>query len=176
LTTYFENEPNYNFPLKLIRHSSQGDAKYHPDNNKMIQEILALDPTIQFHFMPARSDCMDHPNVFKYKKNVPPVNEFLRNGNCFWYRLPENYSEGGPKVCCEAQASGLACIVDNHSGPRDRVNSETGWVCNNWNDYLKAIKEIIAHPELLRIKGQAAKEWARKEYLPERWVDEILGD
>jgi len=176
LSVYFENEPDYSFPLKLIRHSSQGDAKHHPDNNKMIQEILALDPTIQFHFMPARSDCMDHPNVFKYKKNVPPVNEFLRNGNCFWYRLPESYSDGGPRVILEACAASLPIIADNHSGPKDRVTNEIGWLCNSWQDYLNVILEIIANPEVLKIKGQAARERARKEFVAERWIEEILGD
>jgi hypothetical protein len=176
LTTYFENETDYTFPLKLIRHNSQGDAKHHPDTNKMIREILALDATIQFHFMPARSDCMDHPNVFKYKKNVPPVNEFLRNGNCMIYRLPENYSEGGPKVCMESMSSGLSVICDNHSGMKDRVTQETGWLCNNWNDYIEAIKEILNNPEVLATKGKAARMRAFESFGKEVWIDEILGD
>jgi hypothetical protein len=176
LTAYFENEPDYNFPLKLIRHNSQGDGKHHPDNNKMIQEILALDPTIQFHFMPARSDCMDHPNVFKYKKNVPPVNEFLRNGNCMIYRLPDGYTEGGPKVVMESMSSGLAVICDNHSGMKDRVTQETGWLCNNWNDYIEAVKEILNNPEILVTKGKAARIRAFESFGKEVWIDEILGN
>ena len=174
LTNYFENDPNYSFPLKLIRHNSQGDNKHHPDNNQMIEEILALDSTIQFHFMPSRSDCMDHPNVFKYKRNEPPVNEFLRNGNCFWYRLPSGYTEGGPKVIMEAMASGLSVICDNHSGPKDRVTKETGWLCDNWNDHIEAIKEILNKPEILKIKGQAARIRAFESFRREIWVDEII--
>jgi len=176
LTLYYENEPDYSTPLKLIRHNSQGDSKHRSETNKMIQDILELSPDTQFYFMPAKSDCMDHPNIHKHQKNIPPVNEFLRLGNCFWYPLPEGYTDGGPKVVMEAQASGLACIVDNHSGPKDRVTTETGWLCNNWNDYLEAIKEILANPEILKIKGQAAREWAKKEYDPENWIKEILGE
>jgi ADP-heptose:LPS heptosyltransferase len=175
LTEYYKNEPDYSMPLKLIRHNSQGDTKHRKNTNDMIKEILAIDPTIQFHFMPARSDCMDHENIIKYRKNEPPVNEFLTKGNCFFYPLPDGYTDGGPKVVMEAQASGLPCIVDNHSGPKDRVNMENGWVCDSWSDYLKAIKEIVANPELLAIKGKVSREWARHEYTMEKWVDEIIG-
>lgn len=176
LSLYYENEPNYDMPLTLMRHNSQGDAKFRPENNNMILNILELAPDTQFHFMPAKSDCIDHPNVHKHQKNVPAVHDFLKLGNCFWYPLPVGYTDGGPKVVMEAQASGLACIVDNHSGPKDRVTTETGWLCNNWNDYLEAIKEILANPELLKIKGQAAREWAKKEYGMENWIKEILGE
>lgn len=176
LTKFFDNEPDYSMPLKLIRHNSQGDTKHRPETNKMIEEVLSLDSNIQFHYMPARSDTMDHPNVIKYRKNEPPVWEFLKNGNCFWYPLPVGYTDGGPKVVMEAQASGLACIVDNHSGPKDRVNEETGWVCDTWEDYIKAIKQILEDPTLLEKKGKAAREWARREYSSERWIEEILGD
>jgi ADP-heptose:LPS heptosyltransferase len=176
LTSYYLNSPDYSLPLKLIRHNSQGDSKHHPDTNKMIQEILSLAPETKFYFMPAKSDCMEHENIHKHPKNVPPVNDFLKLGNCFWYRLPDGYTEGGPKVIMEAQASGLACIVDNHSGPKDRVNETNGWVCNNWNDYIEAIKEILSNPKILEIKGQAAREWAMKEYSAEKWIEEILND
>jgi len=176
LDIYFQNEPDYSLPLRLIRHNSQGDSKHHPDTNKRIQEILDIDSTIQFYFMPARSDCMDHPNIHKHAKNTPPVNEFLKLGNCMMYALPANYSEGGPKVVMEAMASGIACIVDNHSGMKDRVTNETGWLCNDWKDYLEAIKEILSTPEILKIKGYAARERTKQEFIQERWIEEILGD
>lgn len=174
LSIYHENEIDYSFPLKLIRHNSQGDAKHHPDTNKMIEEILSLDNTIQFHFMPARSDCMNHPNVFKYPKNTPPVPEFLTKGNCFWYRLPDRYTEGGPKVIMEAMASGLPVICDNHSGPADRVTSETGWLCNTWNDYIEAIKEILNDPSIIVKKGKEARLRAHSHFSKQIWIDEIL--
>jgi ADP-heptose:LPS heptosyltransferase len=174
LTEFFKVQPYYGFPLKLIRHSSQGDNKYRKDNNDIIFKILEINPSIEFHFMPPRSDCIDHPQIFKYPKNQPPVYEFLKNGNCFLYLLPKNYSEGGPRVLLECAAAGLPSIVDNHSGMKDRVTDQTGWKCNNSEDYLHVIQEIMAHPELLKIKGEAAREKARKEFVPERWIEEII--
>ena len=174
LDVYFETTPNYNFPLKLIRHNSQGDNKHHLDTNTMIRDILRLDSSIEFHYMPAYSQCMDHPQVYKYPKNNPPVHHFLKNGNCFWYRLPDNYTEGGPKVIMEAMASGLAVIADNHSGPKDRVTEETGWLCDTWDDYVEVIKYIINNPNVIMEKGINAKEYAKKYFIAEHWIDEIL--
>jgi glycosyltransferase involved in cell wall biosynthesis len=74
----------------------------------------------------------------------------------------------------EAMAAGLPVIADNFSGPKDRVTPETGWLCNSWNDYLDVITEIIVEPKILEIKGKAAREHAKKEFVPERWIEEIL--
>lgn len=176
LSKFFENDPDYRFPLRLIRHSSQGDSKHHPDTNRRIKDILGIDSNIQFYFMPAKSDCIDHPNVFKHQKNVPVVDEFLKLGNCMLYALPDGYTEGGPRVIMESMAAGLPVICDDHSGPHDRVTSETGWLCRSWNDYLDAVKGILNDPEMLRSKGLAARERARAEFVPERWLEEIEGE
>jgi hypothetical protein len=175
LSDYFLMQPNYEFPLKLVRHNSQRDAKHHPNTNTHIRDILRIDSSIEFHYMPAFSQTFNHPQIYKFKVNELNVAEFINRGNCFWYHLPENYTDGGPKVILEAMASGLPCIVDNHSGPKDRVDENTGWRCDTWSDYEKAIKEIIENPVLLKIKGEMAREKAQKEFIPERWIEEILG-
>ena len=174
LDNFFENSINYNFPLRLIRHNSQGDNKHHPDTNLMIKDLMRLDSSIEFHYMPAYSKMMEHNQVYKYKKNQPPVWEFLRHGNCFWYRLPDGYTEGGPKVIMEAMASGLPVIADNHSGPKDRVTEQTGWLCDNWNEYLEVIKFILNNPNIIMQKGIAAREYANKYFIAEHWIEEIL--
>lgn len=176
LTEFFKVKPNYDLPLKLIRHSSQGDNKHPQYTNKMIREILRIDSSIEFHFMPARSDCMDHPQVYKYRKNDPPVYEFLNNGNCFLYHLPPEYTEGGPRVILEAMAAGLPVICDNHSGMKDRVTDETGWRCNSYEEILEVIKEINDKPDVLEKMGKAAIERARTEFVPENWIKTILED
>ena len=175
LSDYFLMEPNYEFPLRLVRHNSQRDAKHHPNTSTHVRDVLRIDSSIEFHYMPAYSQLFNHPQIYKFKVNELNVAEFINRGNCFWYHLPDGYTDGGPKVVLEAMASGLPCIVDNHSGPKDRVDDNTGWRCNTWEDYLKVIKEIIENPVLLKIKGEMAREKAQKEFIPERWIEEILG-
>jgi ADP-heptose:LPS heptosyltransferase/glycosyltransferase involved in cell wall biosynthesis len=174
LEKFFEVKPNYDFPLRLIRHNSQGDAKHPIYTNDMISKVWEIDSTIEFLYMPARSDMIEHQLIHKYKRNEIPIPEFLSKGNCFWYHLPPKYTDGGPRVILEAFAAGLPAIVDNHSGPKDRVDNQTGWKCDNYNQYFEVIKEIIDNPEILRIKGEAAREKAKREFVPERWIEEIL--
>jgi ADP-heptose:LPS heptosyltransferase/glycosyltransferase involved in cell wall biosynthesis len=176
LTEFLKVEINYDYPLKLIRHNSQGDSK-HPDyTNDMIRDVLRIDSSIEFHYMPARSDCMNHPQVYKYPKNNPPIPQFLAKGNCFWYHLPPGYQDQGPRVIIEAMACGLPVIADNRYGAKDRVKPEIGWLCDEYKDYLKVIEEIIKNPKILKEKGLAAKEYAKKEYVAEKWIEEILGE
>jgi len=174
LTEFFKVEPNYNDQLKLIRHSSQGDNKYPETINEMVSDILRIDSSIELHFMPARSNCKDHPQVYKYQKNKPPVYEFLNNGNCFLYHLPEGYTEGGPRVILEAHAAGLPVICDNHSGMKDRVTDETGFRCNSYEEMLEAIKTLNNDRDLLKKMGEAARERAKTEFVPEAWIKTIL--
>jgi glycosyltransferase involved in cell wall biosynthesis len=126
--------------------------------------------------MPAKSDCIELPQIYKYPKNEPEVWRFLRYGNCFWYRLPDGYTEGGPKVIMEAMASGLPVIADNHSGPKDRVTEETGWLCDTWDDYIEVIKYILNNPNCIMQKGIAARNYAKKYFIKEHWIEEIVND
>ena len=174
LDLFLQNTVNYSFPLRLIRHSSQGDSKYPENMNEMVRAILRVDSSIEFHFMPSYSKLMDHPQIYKYQKNKPPVWHFLRNGNCFWYALPPGYTEGGPKVVMEAMASGIPVICDNHSGMKDRVNEETGWLCDKWEDYIEVIKYILNNPNCIMEKGIAAREYAKNYFIAENWVKEII--
>ena len=116
---------------------------------------------------------MGNARVSLFKRNTPPVPEFLRFGNCFWYILPPGYTEGGPKVILEAMSAGLSCIADNHSGMKDRITPETGWLVDNFEETIEIIKNLT--PTILKDKGEAARERARKEFVAENWIYEILG-
>ena len=58
----------------------------------------------------------------------------------------------------------------NPNGPTD----DTGWLCNNYDDYLDIIEEIVVNPTILMEKGLAAREYARKNFVPEKWIEEII--
>jgi glycosyltransferase involved in cell wall biosynthesis len=175
LTKYFEIIPNYNNGLRLIRHSSQGDAKYPKNFNEIIERILNISDDISIRLMPAPSFIGNFDSrVFIHQRNNPSINEFLKLGNCFFYMLPENYSEGGPKVVMEAQAAGLSVIADNHSGMKDRVIEGTGWLANSIKEYLDIIKNITV--KKLSEYGSNAREYARVAYNPMNWIENILGE
>lgn len=176
LSKFFAVQPNYNGGLRLIRHSSQGDNKHPEYTNELIAEIQGMDPKVEFHFMPPRSDCVNHPSVYKYKKNQPPVWEFLGKGNCFLYHLPPNYQDQGPRVLLECAAAGLPAIADNRYGAKDRIIPETGWLVNDRYEVIKVIEEILADLSVLKRKGEAARERAENEFVPGRWAEAIVGE
>ena len=171
LEDFFEVNVNYDNPLRLIRHSSQRDAKWPEDVNDFLNKIIEVRPDVEMFFMPPRSDMMNHDKIHKFKVNQLPIPEFLNQGNCFIYNLPENYTEGGPRVILEAMSVGLPCIVDNHSGMKDRVTDETGWRCNSKDEMIEVIKTLT--PEILKEKGEAAKQRALTEFNPMNWIEEI---
>ena len=175
LSPFLDRSPNFAENLKLIRHSSQGDAKYPKDFNEKIERILDVVPGIEIYLMPAPSFLNDFGNrVRVFKRNQPSVEEFLSKGNCFWYHLPDGYEDQGPKVIMEAQSVGLPVIADNHSGPKDRVVENTGMLCNTFEDHLKAI-ESFTNQEYRESCGKKAKKHAEESYNPDRWISEIIG-
>ena len=176
LTEYLKNDPDYSL-LNIVRHSSQGDSKYAKDFNGKIRRILDKFPNATIRLMPGPSFLEDFGDrVIAYKKNNPPVNEFLKLGSVFWYNLPEGYAEGGPRVILEAMASGLSVVTGNHSGPRDRIiHGENGFLCSSFEEEMEAFRELSF--EFTRRKmGEAAKEHARREFNPEKWITEIIGE
>ena len=174
---FFDVNIDYENGIRLGRHSSQRDAKHHPITNDFINQVWnEIGNDIEFYYMPAWSKTFEDERIHKFKVNEIKVQDFLSKINVFFYMLPDGYSDAGPKVILESMSCGIPVIADNHSGPRDRITKETGWLCNDINDYLEVIKEIYENPSIIKEKGLAAKKYAEENFIPERWVDEIIGN
>ena len=177
LTDFFAVKRRYHTyrHVRLIRHNAQGDAKWRKDINEFLKAAWDIDPKTEWHCMPAASWMTDDPRIFKFRKNELPVHEFLSRGNCFIYNLPDGYQDQGPRVIMEAMATGLPVIADNRWGAKDRVTEESGWLCDNLQDYLKALQDIAELPSLLSTKGKTARKIAKDTFDPYAWVDKVLG-
>jgi len=172
LAAFFQVKPKYAGPLRIVRHNSQGDTKFAKDFGKELEGISRARKDVEFHMMPGPS-FVERSNLTKYPRNKPPIPEFLPRGNLFYYSLPEGYFDMGPRVVLEAMASGLPVIADNWGGSKDRVTKETGWLCDKKEQYPKIIKSVTSKE--LKAKGETARQRARKHFIPERWMDRILG-
>lgn len=164
-------QPDYNGQLRLVRHSSQGSQKFTLDLKDICQKVSA-----QFFFMPGPPWPADADNIteYPYDKNPAKVAEFLARGNCFWYLLPELYSEQGPRVIVEAMAAGLPVIAERRDGPKDRVTPETGWLIDKHEEVIDLIHSLDS--DILRTKGQAARKRALEKFKAELWYENIIGD
>jgi len=169
VTKFLDNNPDFEAPLHILRHSSQGDNKYSKDVNNLIKGCNGT----KFSFMPAPSFLESKENVTDYNYNEVSVPEFLSKGNCFWYMLPYGYTDQGPRVIMEAMAAGLPVIAENRDGAKDRVTEETGWLIDKHEEAVQIINELT--PEVLERKGKKAKERAMKEFRKENWIEEIIG-
>lgn len=181
LSEYYHIKPDYEKPATVVRHSSQGDAKYPKNFQLKVMDLFKglEEEGSSLRLMPAPSYLDGHFMVDKitcHKRNQPSVQEFLGLGNLFWYMLPDGYHDQGPKVIMEAQAAGLACIAPNHSGPKDRINQggvKNGWLCDTAGDWIAAYEQA-SDPSKRREFGIAAREHAREQYNPDLWLEEIL--
>ncbi len=157
--------------IHLIRHSSQGDKKYPPDLARIIAATKA-----QYSFMPSPSflNGQERIHARSWSDNPKDVATFLASGNCFWYLLPDGYTDQGPRVIVEAMAAGLPVIAENRDGAKDRVTPETGWLLDSHEQAIEIINNLT--PEVLAEKGRAARQRAIDEFVPQKWFEAIKGE
>ncbi len=170
LEPFLAVRPDYAAPLRIVRHSSQGDNKW-PLHT---QDLIDACPQAKFAFMPAPSRLRGGPRVAVNPVNTVPVSQFLSQGNLFLYLLPEGYTDQGPRVIVEAMAAGLPVLCERRDGAADRVTDDTGWFVQSWQEAAAIINTVS--PDLLAAKGQAARERARTVFDPWNWYRAISGE
>ena len=174
LDPFLAVEPDYHGqPIRIARHSSQGDKKYPPD----LADIIRATPAVEYHFRPAPQDWLTYPDqctFSEYDGHPKAVAEFLGKSNCFWYLLPDGYTDQGPRVIVEAMAAGLAVIAENRDGAADRVTPETGWLLESHSEAAPLINTLTA--DELERKGKAARARAIAEFDRRKWYHAITGD
>lgn len=165
---------NYNDNLRLVRHSSQGDTKFSKDFGTEIIIVITSRKDVEIHLLPGPSFYNANDIVFKYPRTDKPevIADFLSKGNLFWYSLPAGYFDQGPRVILEAMAAGLPILADNWGGVVDRVTPECGWLCDKKEQFSEIIKNLSFGE--LKKKGEAARKRAIQDFVPERWINEII--
>jgi hypothetical protein len=63
-------------------------------------------------------------------------------------------------------------VADNRGGAKDRVTDETGWLCDSVDEHIEVFRNMEGRT--LNVKGAMAKQRARTEFDPDRWVAEII--
>lgn len=174
LDVFLKVQPNYNNNLRIVRHSSQGDTKFDASIAQEVDSMVSVRADIHFDMLPGPSFISTRNNFVKHPRTDNPavIADLLSKGNLFWYSLPYGYLDMGPRVILEAMAAGLPILADNWGGAIDRVTPDCGWLCDTKVEHLEVVKNV-SFAELKK-KGNAARERAITEFIPEKWIKEII--
>ena len=106
--------------------------------------------------------------------NEIPVTEFLSRGHVYLYRTSNHWRDNYPRVMAEALAAGLPVIGEPRDGPRDRIkHGDTGFYATHYDEYVLHLRTFYRKEKLRHAMGMYAKDWARSNLHPRRWVYEI---
>lgn len=159
--------------LRLIRHSGQAGKKYYNNMNEIVDNIFKI-RDCRIMLMPAPIFLDKKLRIQTFRYNAEPIHQFLTRGNLFWYFVdPRKFKESGANCVLEAMASGLPVLCNDNGGLVDIVNVLTGWVCKDFKEMYDIIKNVTM--DELREKGENARNYAKRIFDPQRWVDIITG-
>ena len=144
--------------------------------------LLSGVKNVSFEFMEAHKELVDHfkdePRMVFHKWDSMPVPEFLSRGHVYLYRTSNKWRDQYPRVVAEALAAGLPVLTEPRDGTKDRVeHGDTGFHCVHFDEYLLALRTFRRKEKARKAMGMNAKEWAKKNLDPRRWVsiiEEIL--
>jgi len=145
---------------------------------KFYTRLLKDTKKTKFAFMVAHKELVKafekEPRMIFYKWNEMDVGDFLKQGHIFLYRTSNHWRDQYPRVMAEALAAGIPCLGEPRDGTKDRiVPGDTGFHCVDYDGFLYAIK-LLQRKENYRHKmGMYAKEWAKKNLDPRKWIEVI---
>jgi glycosyltransferase involved in cell wall biosynthesis len=92
-----------------------------------------------------------------------------------WVYVAHGRSRGFPLHLAEAMAAGLPCVAIDSPMHRSLLrHGETGFLCENDDDVLRHVAELVDNRVLRRTMGRAARREAERRFAQERFRDELL--
>lgn len=149
-------------------------------DTRFYKRLLNDTKNTRFEFMEAHSELVrafkSNDRMVFHEWNSMPVTEFLARGHLYLYRTSNKWRDQYPRTVAEALAAGLPVLTEPRDGTRDRIdNGNTGIHCIDYDMFLDAIKKLSRKEGMRKAMGERAKDWARVNLDPKRWVDVIEG-
>jgi glycosyltransferase involved in cell wall biosynthesis len=145
---------------------------------KFYKRLLKDTKHTKFMFMEAHKELVE---AFKNEKrmifkkwNSMPVTEFLEKCHLFLYRTSNAWRDNYPRVLAEALAAGIPALVEPRDGCKDRVvHGLNGLYCIDYDAFLYGIKLLQRKEDMRHAMGMTAKDWAKENLDPSKWIDII---
>ena len=103
-----------------------------------------------------------------------------KSANQMWsiadFAISTSENEGMPIALIEAQLAGIPVVALNVGSVAEVIrDKETGYVFNKFDkNYIHAVKKLTRNKKLRNKLGKAAAKWSKKEFDPERFVQDHL--
>ena len=158
-------------------HLWQKNFNKEPDT-KLYSRLLKDTKNTRFEFMEAHKELIEYfkneKRMVFHKYDSMPVTEFLSRGHIYLYRSSNAWRDQYPRVVAEALAAGLPVLSEPRDGTKDRIDyGNIGFYCIDYDAYLYSIK-LLQRKEKYRLQmGLAAKDWAKKNLDPHKWIEVI---
>jgi len=170
----------------VTKESESGGEKIHLWQKNIIKErdvkfygrLLKSIKNIRFEFMEAHKELIeefkDEPRMVFHKWNAMDVGDFLGCGHIYLYRTSNKWRDQYPRVVAEALAAGLPVLSEPRDGTKDRQDfGNIGFSCIDFDGFLYAIRLLQRKENYRHHMGMRAKDWARVNLDPRRWVSVI---
>jgi ADP-heptose:LPS heptosyltransferase len=173
---------------KYVTSSSEGNGKkvhlwqkhfFKERDTKFYQRLLNdCKFPIRFEFMEAHSELEEYfageERMVFHKWDSMPVTDFLRRGHVYLYRTSNQWRDQYPRCVAEALAVGMPILTEPRDGTHDRVeHGDTGMYCCDYDAFRLHLNAYHRKEDFRFKTGLNAKEWAKKNLDPKRWVDTI---
>jgi len=147
-------------------------------DTKFYKRLLENTKNMRFEFMEAHKELRDafkdDKRMVFHKWDSMKVEDFLSRGHAYLYRTSNMWRDQYPRVVAEALATGLPVLTEPRDGTKDRVlHGDTGFYCCDFDSYVYALKLLQRKEDYRHHLSRNAKDWARENLRPERWVDII---
>ena len=114
------------------------------------------------------------PRMVFHKWDSMDPKDFLKRGHVYLYRSSNAWRDQYPRVVAEALAAGLPVISEPRDGTKDRiVHGCSGFYATHYDEFLLHLKTLYRKENLRHAMGMYAKDWAKKNLDPIRWVEII---
>jgi glycosyltransferase involved in cell wall biosynthesis len=156
-------------------HIWQKNVLKEPDT-KFYSRLLKDTKNTRFEFMEAHKELIEYfknePRMIFHKWDSIPVTEFLKRGHVYLYRTSNMWRDQYPRVVAEALAVGLPVLTEPRDGTKDRVvHGDTGFYAVHYDEFLLHLKTLQRKEKYRYRMGMFAKDWARQNLDPRRWID-----
>ena len=141
------------------RISRDNDDKHHHDDAELYRRLADLGCHVRLQGAESRRELIDDPRIEILSEGARPAVDFLRDLDCFLYRIRAGWYEAWGRVVSEAMACGVPVVAENRGGYTEFVeHGRTGYLFNDNDEAVRQVMTLKESEALRQEIGAIARE------------------